>query len=505
MRDKSIVTIKPNAYLKMLIHVLRFGSKIRDRGQYKEVMGILIGRLEGEEKIKNVIVEDAVPISHGGLIEVAFSPEDYASFAAVDAQYAEKDPPLFSVGWYHSHPALKIFFSSVDIKNQLGWQVPNPSAIGIVFDHTYLETPGDLGFRTFRLDDPSKGLNSDYHEVKTSIVESPDNLNYYIKLMELINSIHSKEPSILEINEIPEIFGAIPIKSQSKINYNKPVLKLAEILQSLQRGISGFLDLSISPLIRYLNNWSQGIIKKIVENNEYLKKDLVSLNDIISNGTLKLQKSYKKDLKEKLDQLDAYIDDKLDDFDNNNENMKKSFIKIKESLIERVNNLIDDKINKFMDNIIPRLNEGSNLITEIKKNSFEQSKSVEQQLSSLKNLSERIKSTESSTLKSLEKTKEKNMDILTERTSNILRIITNIRDKASDSVENIKTAITISESMIQPLQKKMNSLKSDKQDLQDKINHLNNDNEILQNQLKELETQKQNLLIKIRNIEEGGE
>ncbi|TFG22301.1 MAG: hypothetical protein EU529_10790, partial [Promethearchaeota archaeon] len=81
------VFIKPLAYYKMLVHILRFGNRVRDQRQYREVMGILIGRVAGDPNkkgIKNVIVEDAVPISHGGSIEVAFAPEDYVSFALID-------------------------------------------------------------------------------------------------------------------------------------------------------------------------------------------------------------------------------------------------------------------------------------------------------------------------------------------------------------------------------------------------------------------------------------
>ena len=106
--EDKIVTIKPIAYYKMLIHILRFGNKVRNPRLYREVMGMLIGRLEGEGEIKNVIIEDAVPISHGGSIEVDFKPQDYISFASVDEQFAEKN--WFTVGWYHSHPGLRIFF-----------------------------------------------------------------------------------------------------------------------------------------------------------------------------------------------------------------------------------------------------------------------------------------------------------------------------------------------------------------------------------------------------------
>ncbi|MFX0077128.1 MAG: hypothetical protein ACFE96_16910, partial [Candidatus Hermodarchaeota archaeon] len=77
MTSEKSVIIKPDAYYKMLVHVLRFGNKARDRRQFKEVMGILIGHLEGEpdkKGIRDMVIEDAVPISHGGAIEVAFAP-----------------------------------------------------------------------------------------------------------------------------------------------------------------------------------------------------------------------------------------------------------------------------------------------------------------------------------------------------------------------------------------------------------------------------------------------
>ncbi|MFW9951790.1 MAG: Mov34/MPN/PAD-1 family protein, partial [Candidatus Thorarchaeota archaeon] len=148
--DQSLVTVKPLAYYKMLLHVLRFGSKYLDPYQYKEVMGMLIGHLEGNDPIKNVIIEDAIPVSHGGSIEVKFTQEELGAFEVIDNQIFENygDRNWFTVGWYHSHPGLNTFFSSTDIHNQLFWQSENnPSGIGLVFDHAYLERAGDLGFR----------------------------------------------------------------------------------------------------------------------------------------------------------------------------------------------------------------------------------------------------------------------------------------------------------------------------------------------------------------------
>ena len=68
--DNSVVTIKPLAYYKMILHVSRFGNRARNNSQCIEVMGVMIGHLkDGEDKkFKDVIIEDAVPISHGSSV-----------------------------------------------------------------------------------------------------------------------------------------------------------------------------------------------------------------------------------------------------------------------------------------------------------------------------------------------------------------------------------------------------------------------------------------------------
>ncbi|MHA1842714.1 MAG: hypothetical protein ACTSWE_00425 [Promethearchaeota archaeon] len=304
MKDKSIVIIKPKAYYNMLVHVLRFGNKARDKNRLKEVMGVLIGRLEGEGTPKNVIVEDAIPISHGSSIEVSFSPEDYSVFEAIDMKYAKFHTKLFSCGWYHSHPELTIFFSGTDIKNQLGWQSGNPSAIGIVFDHSYLEKPGDVGFRTFRLDDPSKGINSKYHEVKT-IIEVPDSHEYYLKLIELMNSIHEKQPPILELKEVPDFIGEIFIPSQEQLKSRRPSINYEEFSGHLRKGLNEFMDGFIKPFVEYLNEWSQELLKRVIKTNFMMRENLEEIVGVIREGLNSIQKTIKNSIKEGLDGIDS--------------------------------------------------------------------------------------------------------------------------------------------------------------------------------------------------------
>ena len=461
-----MVIIKPIAYYNMLVHILRFGNKSRDSRQYKEVMGMLIGHLEGEDEIMNVIIEDAVPISHGGSIEVDFSPQDYISFATIDEQYAEKN--WFTVGWYHSHPGLRIFFSSTDIKNQLGWQTPNPSAIGIVFDHTYLETPGDLGFRTFRLDNPSKDKSTDYHEVKT-IVEPPDNIQFYFKLMELINSVHSKEPPILEINEIPDPFGEIIFPEKGQLLAKKPELQLTNIFSALQNGISKFLQLSVEPLISFLNRWSQEIIKKTMDNNLQMRSDLVAIKDILSQGIDKLQNSFKFSLMEKLNELDIYINDRFEIFDGDQEKIKTLINLTKEELTNQVNKLFEEKIKVSIYETLGIFDQSSNKLTEINQKNIIYSQNIEQQRVSLENLFKILNSIEKLTLDNLKDIQEKISEKFKQKINEISNSFTELANKTNTFLTELDTTTSLFENLKSLLQNKLNLLKTENKDLLNKI------------------------------------
>ena len=483
MTSDKVVIIKPEAYYKMLLHVLRFGNKVRDRRQYRECMGIIIGSLEGEpdkKGIRNVIIEDAVPISHGGAIEVAFAPEDYVTFSMVDAEYAEKG--WFSCGWYHSHPGLDIFFSSTDIRNQLGWQTPNPSAVGIVFDHTHLETPGDLGFRTFRLDNPAKGQMSGYHEVQTT-VEPPDSIEYYIKLIELINCVHSKESPILEINEMPDLFGDIAFPSESQIFSKKPELDSGKILSTLKTGLSNFVELSIAPFITFLNSWSEGMIKNTVENNLQMRKDIITIKEGLTEGISNLQKDFKFALKEKLNELDMYIDDRFEEFDLDQEFLKNSFNEIKTELREQFNILFVEKLEDNLNNIINLFNEYVQQLTEINKKGLGYSESLVQQNDILENVSKNINSIEDLTLDKLNKNIEDLSGNFIKDINKVIGNFINLNKDTKSFLSDLKAAIILLESSKTPLQNKL-----DTQEIEIKT---------LQKSITELKKQNQELLIKI--------
>ncbi|MFX1337065.1 MAG: hypothetical protein ACFFDK_00495 [Promethearchaeota archaeon] len=470
----KFVRIKPIAYYKMLIHVLRFGNKARDPRDYREVMGMLIGHLEGDADqrgIQNVIIEDAVPVSHGGSIEVNFAPQDYVTFATIDENFAEKN--WWTVGWYHSHPGLGIFFSGTDIFNQLGWQTPNPSAIGIVFDHTFLENSGDLGFRTFRLDDPSKGSKSDYHEVETK-VDPPDNVEYYYKIMKLIESVHSKESPILEINETEDPFGEIIFPDQNEILSKKPELNLPNILSALEDGVSKFIRLSIEPLIEFLNSWSKNTIKSIIDNNIQMRKDLIALKDIMTQGINNLKNSLKFSLTDKLHELLTYVDDRLDDFDKDHEHIKNNFTQLKFEFNNLIDNLFQEKIHNTLNKMFENFDMGLKILSEIDQNNIKNSENLNNLQNSLTNLSENIKTIESLIFDETEKANKKFKGNFIEKINNIKTSLIEISKQGTEFSTELDELLA--------------DLKSSKDTIQNKIKSLEKEKKELLNDLKKLKT-----------------
>ncbi len=456
----------------MLIHVLRFGNKARDPRDYREVMGMLIGHLEGDADqrgIQNVIVEDAVPISHGGSIEVNFAPQDYVAFATVDENFAEKN--WWTVGWYHSHPGLGIFFSGTDINNQLGWQTPNASAIGIVFDHTSLENPGDLGFRTFRLDAPSKGSKTGYHEVET-VVEPPDNVEYYFKIMKLIDSIHSKEPPIMEINETADPFGEINFPDQNEILSKKPELHLPNILSALQDGISKFLQLSVEPLIEFLNSWSQNIIKSVIDNNIQMRKDLIALKDIMTQGINNLKNTFKFTFIDRLNELEIYVDDRLEEFDRDHEVIKNLFSQLKTEFNALIDNLFQEKIKNTINKILEDFDNGLKLLSEIDHNNIKNSENLDVLQNSLANLSEKTKSIENLTLDEIGNAHEKFKGNFVEKIDNIKTSLIEINKQGTGFFTELDELLADLKSSQDSIQDKIKSFEKEKKELLNDIRKL---------------------------------
>ena len=84
--DESVVIIKQFAYHKMLLHMLRFGTKLNKPEEIAMVFGILLGYFE-----ENVIVKDIIPITHGSAYDVELKPEHFAQLSAIAEELLAND------------------------------------------------------------------------------------------------------------------------------------------------------------------------------------------------------------------------------------------------------------------------------------------------------------------------------------------------------------------------------------------------------------------------------
>ncbi|MHA1341574.1 MAG: Mov34/MPN/PAD-1 family protein [Promethearchaeota archaeon] len=431
---KKKVIIKWRAYVKMLKHVLRFGSNAKPKGQYKEVMGMLIGYLADQPGlIKDVIIEDAVPISHGGHIEVAFKPEDYGSFSIIDSQYADKG--WFTVGWYHSHPGLSCFFSAVDIRNQMGWQGPNNSAVGIVWDHTRFETmEGDMGFEVYRLDDPQNPM-SDYHKVNW-VVEPPDDPAFYFEgIVELINNIKKGEPPILELNEVPDVFGDFEVPGQSELMSKEPEIEFKQVEESLVGGIEKISEIFIKPLIEYVNEWARSVTQGITSKNVIMLQNLKGLRENLSKSMGDLQSWFKFALNDALRNIWVEIDDKYDADVETRKRLYKKMEELSSNLDKTLSDAFDKALANVIADILKKISKSVELLTEAEKSS------------------EEISNTSISQKARLEATTNSYKEKVGEIKNNSLLI-------AKDTSDAIKTALSPASQKIDSLQKKLTDIKT---------------------------------------------
>lgn len=245
---KPAVILESEAYLKALLHVLRFASNTINKDSWVEVYGWLVGKIEGEGEGESIVhVYDAVPIQHGKDVEVAFDAEAYVRAAEFDEQLyqkAEENPQMkgfFIVGWYHSHPGLDFFLSPTDVTNHVGFQGPNPQSIAIVFDHTKIVPHKQLGFKIFRLDEASP--DSKYHEVnfdKTKFSKDVMNVIYQVQI--IVERIEGNQIFTSEIGEVPSIFAHLMLPGATPQIEKTPPFDLDALFEKITKSTESLIE-----------------------------------------------------------------------------------------------------------------------------------------------------------------------------------------------------------------------------------------------------------------------
>ena len=290
-KNTPLVIIKPKAYLKMMKHVLRFGSMSKKKSQFKECMGMLFGKL-GDQKgtVRDVIVTDVAEFTHGGHIEVAFEDKDYIAFADINDRFASDGEGIFNIGWYHSHPGLSVFLSTVDVRNHLGFQTTNASAIAIVWDHLLLEEPNHIGFESFRLKELGKGQYSDYGVVKT-IVEPADTIDFYKPaIKDVMDLQQAGNPPMFEISELPNVIGDYEPTPISDENFKPPAFQaMLDNMGAAKVGGESIQSAVMVPLSEYMNDWAADLTQSVKNKGVVLNRNLTTLKAMIESKVKGLQ------------------------------------------------------------------------------------------------------------------------------------------------------------------------------------------------------------------------
>jgi proteasome lid subunit RPN8/RPN11 len=210
-REQKAIVIKADAYKNIILYASRYANKSIPSEEWKEIYGILIGYTKDDL----VFIERAEALAYGHATDVQLDAKHYVFIDEIQQKLDKEGKGYYMVGWYHSHPGLNLFFSYIDIMNQLGFQQNNPDFCGLVFDHTLLgkkkeekieDTEGvehsitkfDTGFEIYRITDVNMSMNApefdtNYHNVDY-IVEGLNKFFFANVLAELSALVTAGKP-----------------------------------------------------------------------------------------------------------------------------------------------------------------------------------------------------------------------------------------------------------------------------------------------------------------------
>lgn len=217
---KINLILKWKAYKRIIGYSYRYANDDLSEQKWREVYGILIGSIDDDKEI----IKDAVPMVVGDRAGVQYESQQYVDMAQIDASTYERairdKKKDFIIGWWHTHPGFGFFLSPIDCLTQLGYQMPNPNAVGLVFDHTKKKKKA-LGIAALQLRDPEIGIRSAYDvidlgyelernemvERSNNIIEKvKNNMDEVMKHLEYCKNVIGNNALI----KLHENFGLIP-------------------------------------------------------------------------------------------------------------------------------------------------------------------------------------------------------------------------------------------------------------------------------------------------------
>ncbi|KKM22170.1 hypothetical protein LCGC14_1628080 [marine sediment metagenome] len=293
-----LLTLK--AYKRIVGYAIRYANENLNPDKWREVYGILIGSIENNAK---VIVKDAIPMVAGHRAGVKYESKQYVDMAQIDASVFEKaiqdKNPIFIIGWFHTHPGFGFFYSPIDCMTQLGYQIPNPFAIGLIFDHCEKESEKHyLGIAGLKLKNPERGVSSTYDLIE---------LNYELdkkamvkKVDKAVKKVNTNIEKVL--NEIKYIDDTLRRKAFAQLqrNYGLILVPKEDIIVTNNEDVAEEDE-------RYLYEWDPEFFKKSYRIPKFREK----IEKLISIAYDELDKLIEKKEREKYENKKQKLTRKL--------------------------------------------------------------------------------------------------------------------------------------------------------------------------------------------------
>jgi len=344
---ESPCIISLNAYKRIVIYASRYANIDMKSRYWRETYGILIGYIKNDD---TCYIKDAIPMISGGRAGVRFETKQYVDMAQIDEELYEKylnnQSEDFIIGWWHTHPGFGFFFSETDILTHLGYQGPNPYAVGIVYDHTEL-TNTFPGIEGLRLVDPSRDTYSKFVSAELKFEDPVEEIIKKIKKM-------TKEilPKFKEVKQaLQYIHNILRKKLLAQLQRNFGLI----LVPRRNKKITNNEELAIEDEDKYLYEWNsklfrkefriprfrENIEEKIGKANKKLKQILKVKNpDKFDDIKQKIQQDISESLekpKDWLEKIKSKFYEKLEIINPYHEYLDTAERKIIEYLDERLN------------------------------------------------------------------------------------------------------------------------------------------------------------------------
>jgi Mov34/MPN/PAD-1 family. len=354
-----LLTLK--AYKRIVGYAIRYANNNLKPEKWREVYGILIGSIEDNSKL---IVKDAIPMIVGDRAGVKYENKQYVDMAQIDATIFERsiqdDKTDFIIGWWHTHPGFGFFYSPIDCMTQLGYQIPNPYAVGLIFDHCEKDSDSHfLGIAGLRLKDPELGISSTYNLIE---------LNYEFKerimvqkAEKVIKKVNENiEKALKELQYIDEVLRKKAL-AQLQRNYGLILVPKEDIIVTDDEEIAGEDE-------RFLYEWDPEFFKKSYRIPKFREK----VEKVIASAYDELDQLNQIDEKEKYESRKTKLIKKIQAI------LKKPnewYEKLMEDFSKRIENIfpfysyLDTNERKIIEYFEERSSEYSKILDELNKRS----------------------------------------------------------------------------------------------------------------------------------------